>query len=82
MCACLQHAGANLMCCMCFHVLWQVVSLRNMLVKKHHGFSSKPEGKHACRNQPVWRTRLLFGTAAAVLVGAHHNGMTVGINSK
>ena len=37
---------------------------------------------HACRTQPVLRTRLLFGTAAAVLVGAHHSGMTVGIGSK
>ncbi|CAL5222159.1 g4484 [Coccomyxa viridis] len=36
----------------------------------------------AFRKQPVIRTRLLFGTAAAVLVGAHHSGMTVGINSK
>ena len=37
---------------------------------------------HACRKQPVLRTRLLFGTAAAVLVGAHHSGMTRGIGSK
>ena len=35
-----------------------------------------------CRKQPVLRTRLLFGTAAAVLIGAHHSGMTVGIGSK
>lgn len=40
------------------------------------------QGGCACRDQPVLRTRLLFGTAAAVLVGAHHSGMTVGINSK
>ncbi|CAK0786756.1 hypothetical protein CVIRNUC_009970 [Coccomyxa viridis] len=36
----------------------------------------------AFRKQPVLRTRLLFGTAAAVLIGAHHSGMTVGIGSK
>ena len=40
------------------------------------------QGSYACRKQPVLRTRLLLGSAAAVLVGAHHSGMTVGINSK
>ena len=34
------------------------------------------------RKQPVLRTRLLFGTAALVLVGAHHSGVATGIQSK
>ncbi|CAL8465207.1 g4742 [Coccomyxa elongata] len=36
----------------------------------------------AFRKQPVLRTRLLFGTAALVLVGAHHSGMSTSIGTK
>ncbi|BDA50288.1 hypothetical protein COCOBI_15-4170 [Coccomyxa sp. Obi] len=36
----------------------------------------------AFRKQPVLRTRLLFGTAALVLVGAHHSGMSTSVATK
>lgn len=34
------------------------------------------------RKQPALRTRLLFGSAALVLIGAHHSGMTTSVESK
>jgi hypothetical protein len=34
------------------------------------------------RDRPVVRTRLLFGAALGVLVGAHHMAFSVSVNSK
>ena len=51
--------------------------------ESRHATEASECKRGACgRDRPVVRTRLLFGAALGVLVGAHHMAFSVSVNSK